>query len=52
MSWPPFVPVLLHGATGNWDEVALAVLAPVVIGAFLWVTRRRPDGEDDGGGES
>jgi hypothetical protein len=33
--------VPLHGAAGSWDEIALVVLAPVVIGAILWVTRRR-----------
>jgi hypothetical protein len=39
--------VLLHGLAGDWDEVALVVLAPVVVAAVLWVTRRHDD-EDDG----
>ena len=37
--------LLLHGGNGDWDEWALWLLAPVVIGGILWVTRRR-DGED------
>jgi hypothetical protein len=46
MSWLPIAPVLLHGATGNWDEFALGLLAPLVIGAVLWVTRRRDDDDE------
>jgi hypothetical protein len=32
--------VLLHGPAGDWDEYALLLLAPLVIAAVLWVTRR------------
>ncbi|HLH24199.1 MAG TPA: hypothetical protein VK066_16880 [Chloroflexota bacterium] len=38
--------LLAHGAVGDWDDFALLVLAPVVIAAVLWVTRRG-DAEDD-----
>ncbi len=35
---------LAHGGAGDWDDLALLVLAPVVVAAVLWVTRR---GDDD-----
>ena len=38
--------ILLHGEVGAWDEYALMILAPIVIGAVLWVTRRRDEPED------
>ncbi len=38
---------LLHGGAGDWDEYALWLLAPVVIAAVLWVTRRREHDGDD-----
>jgi hypothetical protein len=37
--------LLAHGGAGDWDEYALLVLAPVVIAAVLWVTRRGDDDE-------
>jgi hypothetical protein len=36
--------LMAHGGVGDWDEYALLILAPVVIAAVLWVTRR---GDDD-----
>ena len=39
---------LLHGLVGSWDEYALLLLAPLVVAAVLWVTRRRA-GDDDAG---
>ena len=43
----PFPPLaLLHGLVGSWDEYALLLLAPLVVAAVLWVTRRRA-GDDD-----
>ena len=39
--------VLLHGALGRWDEYALLLLAPLVVAAVLWVTRRREEDADD-----
>ena len=32
--------VLAHGGNGDWDDYALLLLAPLVIAAVLWVTRR------------
>ena len=43
-AFPPLV--LLHGLVGSWDEYALLLLAPLVVAAVLWVTRRRA-GDDD-----
>ena len=37
--------VLLHGGNGDWDDYVLLLLAPLVVGAVLWVTRR--GGEED-----
>ena len=37
--------ILAHGGVGNWDEYALLLLAPLVIAAVLWVTRRSDDDE-------
>lgn len=46
LGWlPPLV--LAHGLTGDWDEYALLLLAPLVVGAVLWVTRRRADDETE-----
>ena len=42
---PTDVLVLLHGGSGDWDDYVLWILAPVVIAAVLWVTRRRDDEE-------
>jgi len=39
--------MLLHGLAGSWDEVALLLLAPLVVAALLWVTRRPPADEAD-----
>ena len=41
----PTYGALAHGLAGGWDEFALLLLAPVVVAAVLWVTRR---GDDDG----
>jgi hypothetical protein len=38
--------ILLHGGAGDWDEYALMCLVPLVIGAVLWVTRRRDEPDD------
>lgn len=38
---------LLHGAAGSWDEIALLLLAPLVVAALLWVTRRPPAEDAD-----
>jgi uncharacterized membrane-anchored protein len=38
---------LAHGAAGDWDEYVLLLLAPVVIAAVLWVTRRTDHDADD-----
>jgi hypothetical protein len=35
---------LAHGEVGSWDELTLLLLAPVVVAAVLWVTRR---GDED-----
>jgi hypothetical protein len=35
--------LLAHGGAGDWDDYALLLLAPVVIAAVLWVTRRGDD---------
>ena len=46
--------VLAHGGNGDWDEYALLLLAPIVVGAVLWVTRRTdhdPDEEHHGGAD-
>lgn len=32
-----------HGGAGDWDEYLLLLLAPVVVAAVLWVTRRGPE---------
>jgi hypothetical protein len=37
--------LLAHGGAGDWDDYALLILAPVVIAAVLWVTRRQDDDE-------
>jgi hypothetical protein len=37
---------LAHGGAGDWDEYAMLILAPLVIAAVLWVTRR-PKGEEE-----
>ena len=41
----PLAHVLLwaHGGVTDWDDFALLILAPVVIAAVLWVTRRGDD---------
>lgn len=40
---------LAHGGNGDWDEYILLLLAPLVVGAVLWVTRGKNDaGSDDG----
>jgi hypothetical protein len=39
--------LLAHGGNGDWDDYALLVLGPIVIGGILWVTRRRHDDEED-----
>ncbi len=44
--------LLAHGGNGDWDDYALLVLAPVVIGGILWVTRRRGDDAEDTADES
>jgi len=46
--------VLAHGGNGDWDDYALLLLAPIVVGAVLWVTRRSdpdPDEEQHGSAE-
>ena len=35
--------LLAHGGVNDWDDYALLILAPVVIAAVLWVTRRGDD---------
>ena len=37
--------IVAHGGVGDWDEYALLLLAPLVIAAVLWVTRRSGDDE-------
>ncbi len=37
---------LAHGGNGDWDDYALLLLAPIVVGAVLWVTRRS-DGDSE-----
>jgi hypothetical protein len=39
------LPLFAHGGVTDWDDYALLILAPVVIAAVLWVTRRGDDGE-------
>ena len=40
--------VLLHGAAGNWDELAIAVAALAVLWiAFKLAGRKRADEEDE-----
>jgi hypothetical protein len=39
--------VLLHGAVGGWDEVAIAVAAFVVLWVAVKVAGRKPAGEHD-----
>ena len=41
-----------HGGNGDWDDYALLVLGPVVIGGILWVTRRRHDDDEDAADET
>lgn len=38
--------VLLHGGEGDWDDYVLLLLAPLVVGAVLWVTRSGGDEKD------
>jgi hypothetical protein len=37
----------LHGESGSWDEIALILLAPLVIAAVIWVTRQRGNDSED-----
>jgi hypothetical protein len=39
--------VLAHGGNGDWDDYALLLLAPLVVGAVLWVTRRTDSDTDE-----
>jgi len=39
--------VLAHGGNGDWDDYALLLLAPVVVGGVLWVTRRTDSDADE-----
>jgi hypothetical protein len=39
--------VLLHGAAGNWDEVAIAVAAIVVLWVAVKLAGRKPASDDD-----
>jgi hypothetical protein len=39
--------VLLHGGNGDWDDYVLLFLAPLVVGAVLWVTRRGGDENEE-----
>jgi hypothetical protein len=39
--------VLVHGGVGDWDEYALLLLAPLVIAAVIWITRRGADDQDE-----
>lgn len=44
--------VLLHGAAGGWDELAIAVAAFVVLWVAIKLAGRKPaGGEDDDDGE-
>lgn len=36
-----------HGLAGSWDEYALLLLAPLVVAAVLWVTRRGESSEPE-----
>jgi hypothetical protein len=39
--------VLLHGAAGGWDEVAIAVAAFVVLWVAVKLAGRKPANDDD-----
>jgi hypothetical protein len=39
--------VLLHGAAGGWDELAIAVAAFVVLWIAVKLAGRKPAGDDD-----
>jgi hypothetical protein len=39
--------VLLHGAAGGWDELAIAVAAFVVLWIAVKLAGRKPAGEDE-----
>jgi hypothetical protein len=42
--------ILLHGATGLWDEVACLVIpATAIMGVALAVLREKPNEVDEGG---
>jgi hypothetical protein len=41
--------VLLHGAAGGWDELAIAVAAFVVLWIAVKLAGRKPAGEDEEG---
>ncbi len=44
--------LLAHGGNGDWDDYALLVLGPLVIGGILWITRRRHDDEEEAADEA
>jgi hypothetical protein len=45
--------LLLHGATGIWDEVlCLVIPATAIMGVALAVLREKPDEPDEAGGDA